>query len=466
MRSGSSNTTTRALPVDGAALLKPTRLAESLGARPPDGLARGLGVAFDSRRVRPGDVFFALPGAAGHGIEHAAEALSRGAAYVVSDRPPRAETDRLLLVDDALAAMKTLGGAARAAISAPVVAVTGSAGKTTTKTLVTAALAGRSTPGNLNTIPALVAALVEGALMDALLEPLVDTPLDAAANGFNRGALVGEGGPGSAIVLELGIDRPGEMAELISFCRPDHGLITTIGESHLAALGDVESVAREKAKLLTSAPGVRLASTGAVARLPEEVAATTFAVEAQLLPGGSLSFRGHDFALPWAGIAMAENVALALELALSLGVEPEIAYARMVASRLEPGRLQRVDLGDLLLIDDSYNSNPLSVALALEVLRAAPAPHVAILGDMRELGPVSRQRHRDLGRATTDLDLVIAVGEEAAAMVEANPAVVTTPDAAGAIELLARIPQGATVLVKGSRSLGLERVVAAIKDRR
>src|SRR5690606_10276542 len=184
-----------------------------------------------------------------------------GAAYIVSDRPH----ERGLLVADANEALVRLGAAARAQLQAPVVGVTGSAGKTTTKTLVTAALSARSTPGNLNTVPALVAALVEAALAEATLVQ------GAQANaGVNHGALVGSGGPQSPVVLELGIDRPGEMAELLAFCRPDHGLVTTIGESHLTALGSVASVAHEKSRLLAAASGVRLAGAGAAAHLTDD----------------------------------------------------------------------------------------------------------------------------------------------------------------------------------------------------
>lgn len=165
---------------------------------------------------------------------------------------------------------------------------------------------------------------------------------------------------------------------------------------------------------------------------------------------------------------MAENAALALTLAVALGVAADEAFARMIAARLEPGRLQRRELRDLHLIDDSYNANPLSAALALEVLAAAPAPRVAVLGDMRELGALSRRRHLELGAATLDLDLdmVIAVGDEAAVMAETNPSVVAVADVQAAIELLDRIPSGATVLVKGSRSIGLERVVTALEATR
>src|SRR5690606_32122094 len=104
-------------------------------------------------------------------------------------------------------------------------------------------------------------------------------------------------------------------------------------------------------------------------------------------------------------------------------------------------------------IHDSYNSNPLSARLALEVLNAAPAPRVAFLGDMRELGDVSAQRHRELGAATTDLDMVVAIGQAAAAMRETNPTVLLAADATDAEQYIDRLPPGATVLVKGSRSL-------------
>src|SRR5690606_12382034 len=154
----------------------------------------------------------------------------------------------------------------------------------------------------------------------------------------------------------------------------------------------------------------------AAAHLPPAVAARTTIVEVEGHAGRVLRLGGQEYVLPWEGRAMAENAALALTLAVALGVAADEAFARMIAARLEPGRLQRRELRDLHLIDDSYNANPLSAALALEVLAAAPAPRVAVLGDMRELGTLSRRRHLELGAATLDLDMVIAVGDEAAVM--------------------------------------------------
>ena len=451
-----------------AGLLEPAALARLLGGRLPEAeLTPATGVAYDSRRVRPGDAFFALRGSSGHGVAHADAALAAGAAFLVSDVPhPLA-----IVVDDSWRALEALASVARSLLRSPVVGVTGSAGKTTVKTLLTAALGGRSTPGNLNTVPALAAALVAAARADAGLPPAA-------------GDLAGDGGPGSPVVLELGVDRPGEMDELVAVTRPDHAVLTTVGESHLSKLGDVEAVAREKGALLAAAPGVRVAGEAAAGRLPPEVLARTHVARlvgpesepvrlpapargeaAGRLDGMTLRAFGTAFELPWPGRAMAENALLVLTAARLLGVEPAAAFAAVARARLENGRLRRLRLREVTVIDDSYNSNPLSAALALEVLGREPRPRAAFLGDMRELGPVSRQRHLELGEATRGLDLVVAIGEEAAALAEANPAARHVPSWREAAGLLDLVPPGATVLVKGSRSLELERLVEALAER-
>lgn len=446
-------------------LLDPHAIARLLGGNLPDTPLRpGTGVAYDSLKVRPGDVYFAWQGSTKHGLDLADEVLSKGAAFIVSDRPH----SRAVHVRDTWEAMRRLALAAREHVSAPVIGVTGSAGKTTVKTLLTAALNGRSTPGNLNTVPPLLAAFVSAARTDA---GLAAPPGDVAGNGT----------PGAPLVIELGVDHPGEMEQLTGFTRPDHGVITTIGESHLSKLGDVAAVAREKSLLLSRAGGVRVAAAGAAARLPAEVLARTHVAHligdeplvglpavpagevAGRLDGHTLRTLGSSFELPWPGRAMAENALLVLATAWLLGTDPRGAFERMLNAPLEKGRLRLSRLGPVTLIDDSYNSNPLSAALALEVLRERPGPHVAFLGDMRELGGVSRQRHLELGEATLDLDLVVAIGEEAAAIVEANPAARHVRTWREAAELTHLVPRTGTVLVKGSRSLELENLVAALE---
>src|SRR5690606_8277709 len=155
---------------------------------------------------------------------------------------------------------------------------------------------------------------------------------------------------------------------------------------------------------------------GTVAPARRAAGAAPLGEAAGRLAGTTLRAFGHAFELPWPGRAMAENALLVLTAARLLGVPPARAFAAMAAARLEKGRLRTLRLREVTVIDDSYNSNPLSAALALEVLGAAPRPRVAFLGDMRELGDVSRQRHLELGGATRDLDLVVAIGQEAAAV--------------------------------------------------
>lgn len=165
---------------------------------------------------------------------------------------------------------------------------------------------------------------------------------------------------------------------------------------------------------------------------------------------------------------MAENAALALTYAVERGVSVEDACDRVAGMRLAKHRLQRLALGSgarsLVVIDDVYNSNPASAALALEALRSESGPKAAFLGEMRELGAVSRLRHFELGAATRDLDLVVAVGPEASAIKEANSAALLANDLSAAAELLDLIPDGAAVLFKASRSVGMEWLVERLVE--
>ena len=424
-------------------------LRELAQVRAPDAaLPEGHGIAFHSGRVRPGDVFFALPGAHGHGIAYADEALEGGAAFVVSDLPhPRG-----VVVPSPADVLLALGRRARAALTGPVVGITGSAGKTTTKAFLAAVLGARASSGNFNTPYALASTLVDAAL---------------ARSG--RGAQ-------APLVLELGIDEIGEMARLIDLTRPDHAILTSIAPSHLEGLGSVDAVALEKGALLMAVPGERLVSYRAFRLLPPSmregvrpyavldadeptvsvpglVPARRLSVSAE---GQDIVYRGQRLYLPWPGQAMAENALAALAMGEALGVSVEEAVARLVAARLEPGRLERRAHGRLLIIDDTYNSNPASASLALEVLRGSPPPRAAVLGDMLELGEASAAHHHALGAATRDLDVVVAVGPEAAAIAAANPAARHAPDLAAAEALLGALPDHGTVLFKASRGVHLE----------
>lgn len=426
-------------------LLSPTNVARITGATVHnEQLTSASGVAFNSAHVRPGDLFVAMPGATTHGIEFAAQALQKGAAFVLSDRPHPLG----LTVADPAEALLQLGREARRLLQAAVIGITGTAGKTTTKAMLAAALRAQSTPGNFNTPFALAQALISAHLAEERLDPAAVKP---------------------PLVLELGIDHAGEMAELTDLTRPDHGIITSIGASHLAGLGDIEGVAREKGALLSAVSGVKLVSMAAADHLPPELLEGVTLVGAHAVLNGSagstLEAFGRQISLPWPGRPAADNALLALTMAVELGVPVDTAIERLLRADLEGSRLQRRQLGLITIIDDSYNSNPVSLKAALEVLFAAPGPRVAFLGDMLELGAREAEEHRIMGTATQGLDLVVGVGRASALMRETNPAALWAHDALAAAAFLDRVPDGATVLVKGSRGVGLERLIAKLEER-
>ena len=427
-----------------------TRLAPqfiaALGGVPLDSspLPDATGVSFHSARVRPGDAFFALPGAAGHGIDYAEQALGAGAAFIVSDRPhPKG-----LQVENPAQTLLDLGKHARAQLRGPVIGVTGSAGKTSTKAMLAAALDAAASPGNFNTPLALAQVLIDACLGERTTKE-------------------------DRLVLELGIDHIGEMDTLVALAKPTHTVVTLIAESHLSGLGDVETVAREKLKLVGAAEHAFVSEQAApflnntqrkkssVYGLGQaDVSGTVTGVSTE---GQRLEVLNTPLTLPYLGQAMAVNAVGALGLAHFLGLDLQEAALRLGEVKLEPGRLQVLKRGDLTIIDDSYNSNPASAAVALEVLAQFPKPHSAVLGDMLELGVASETLHRDLGKRTVDLEYVFAIGDEAKFIAEENPKAVHIASA-DLSSLVGELPAHGTLLVKGSRGMRLERLVAALLE--
>lgn len=427
-------------------MLDPVAVAERGGGWAPPGLPRATGVSFHSARVRPGDAFFALPGAAQHGLTFADAALSAGAAFVVSDRPhPRGVT-----VPDPAALLLGLGADARARLRGVVVGVTGSAGKTTCKALLAAALGAEATPGNFNTPFALAQRLIEAVLAMRT-------------------------GKGARLVLELGVDHPGEMDTLLTLTRPTHAVVTLIAPSHLEGLGTVEDVAQEKLKLVDAAEHAFVSAQAATfLSAAQRRKVTTYGLSGadvtgtltDITPfGQTLSALGTSVRLPFVGAALAENALAAIAVAAYLGDDLQDAAERLQGARLEPGRLQVHRLGSLTLLDDSYNSNPASAAAALGALEHFPRPHSAVLSDMLELGPEAARYHRELGQRTLALEHTIAIGPEMRALAEVNPRAVYL-EAFDLDTLRTLVPEHGTLLVKGSRGGRLERLVAAILEGR
>jgi UDP-N-acetylmuramoyl-tripeptide--D-alanyl-D-alanine ligase len=343
-------------------------LVASVPDLPRDTVATGLAVHTD--HLRPGVAFVALAGARGHGIDHAHAALAAGAPFLLSDRPhPRA-----VVVRDAHEALARLGRHARSTRRGAVVGVTGSVGKTTTKTLLGAALEAFTSPGNINTTAALACVLVDAWLHHD---------------------------PRHTLVVELGIDRDGEMADLLDLVAPSHGVLTAIAEAHLAGIGDLADVAREKGRLIDAAPAGRYVGTSAWPHLRDDQRRDAKRVGlGEGAPGGALADgarRLHarlrrpdggetrvDVDLPGPGRPYAEAALLALQVALDLGIDPGAAAARIAAVRPEPHRLELHTVAALTLLDDAYNANPASMRAALEVLAGSRAP---------------RRRHRRHARA-------------------------------------------------------------------
>ena len=397
-------------------------------------LPHATGVSFHSDRVKKGNIFFALAGETSHGLRFADSALAKGAAFIVSDKPHPKSVE----VDDPKEILLELGRWARQEITSPVIGITGSAGKTSTKSFIAAVLDAPKSPGNFNTPLALATTLIEHAIGPKCQKPLV---------------------------LELGIDHPGEMDVLADIVKPTHAVLTLIAESHLHELKTLETVASEKVKLLQAAP-YRLASTQAAHYIGNHIdSVLTYGLRPQQADyvgdydKGMLTYKSVELKLPAFGKGMAANATAALVVAEKLGIDLATAAQRLERSTLEPGRLEEKQVGSAILLDDSYNSNPASARQALEVLRTFPKPHTAILGDMLELGERSAAYHQTLGEQSCDIDKVLAIGPQSRHIASGNPKARYFASVQAAMPALRRIPLEGTILLKASRGMKFEDLI-------
>jgi UDP-N-acetylmuramoyl-tripeptide--D-alanyl-D-alanine ligase len=383
------------------------------------------GVQVDSRRIVPGDLFVALD----DGVAYLEDARGRGAAAT-------------LVPDDGYAALSAIGHAVRARSDARVVAITGSVGKTSTKDIL-AALIGP----HRRTVAA------EAGFNNEIGLPLTLCRIEPDTE---------------VVVTEMAMRGPGQIRALARAARPGLGVITSIAPVHLELLGSLENIARAKAELLEELPA------GAVAVLPADAPELEPFVpdgldvrrfeppEVEIRDGRAhLSHRGREIVFSFAARHQATNAAAALEVADALGVplpeEPvEVAFSRLRSE-------ERALPGGGLLVNDSWNANPVAMRAALKSLleRAEGRRTVAILGDMAELGAEAPRFHEEIGREAENVDVVIGVGELARGYAP-DEWVATAAEAVGLARALVR--PGDLVLVKGSRSVGLEVVAAALAD--
>jgi UDP-N-acetylmuramoyl-tripeptide--D-alanyl-D-alanine ligase len=400
--------------------------ALSLGTVEGDGDAV-TGVDVDSRRIRPGDLFVAVSG----GEAFLEDAYARGAAAT-------------LVPDDAHAALAAVASAVRARSDARVVAITGSVGKTSTKDILAALLRIRlrtvAAPDGFNNEVGLPLTLCR-------IEP--DTEV---------------------VVTEMAMRGSGQIRELARIARPDLGVITSIAPVHLEQMGSLENIARAKAELLGELPA------GAVAVLPTDAEVLEPFVpegldvrrfgqpESEVRDGRThVYWHGSEVVFGFTASHQATNAAAALTAAEALGVEPPEEPVEVEFSRW---RSQDTELpGGGLLINDSWNANPVAMRAALANLlaRADGRRTFAILGEMAELGPEAPRYHDEVAREAALVDVVLGVGELAKHYGPDEWA----PTAAEAREIALGLARpGDAILVKGSRSVGLEVVADALLEPR
>lgn len=463
---------------DNEACFTAEEIAAATGARGRfEGEVRGI--CLDSRAVRAGQLFVALRGASHDAHDYARVAAERGARAVLVERAVEAPGAAVLEVADTLAALGALGAAHRRRYDVPVIGITGSVGKTTTKDLLGAAL------GALGRAPL----VTRGNLNNRIGVPMTLLSLD---------------GSHGAAVIEMGMSEPGEIADLAAMAAPRIGIVTSVADVHTEGVGSIEGVAREKGALLAALPadGVAVwnaddallaphaAGSPAATRLSfgRAEGADVRLLEHVLDEQGTLArydVRGRriEVRLALLGAHAALNAAAVLA-AVSEIDGPRLEEAAVALGAVLPAehRMCPRRIGELLVIDDAYNASPRSMQAALttaaELARGRGAGLVAVLGDMLELGRREVEHHRAVGRAAVDAGAkaVVACGER---MSEAGRAALTATmeargprtkvvivrrveDAAGCVRELAA--PGDVVLVKGSRGMRMERVVEALGE--
>ena len=430
------------------------------------------GVSIDSRTLGIGDAFFAIHGHHLDGHAFLRDAAARGAScLIVHDLPDELPPSvSAVLVDDTTRALGRLATYHRARFTVPVVAITGSNGKTTTKEMTA-----------------------------AILETL--GPVLKPESSFNNQwglplTLLKLGPEHRAVVVELGANTPGEIAALAEISRPTVGVVTMVASAHTEFFGSLDGVAAEKSALVRAIPregavvlnaddakviAMRALSRARVLTFSRQPGADVSAVgPAEETPEGvrvTLETGGgrRTVTLRFAGRHNIVNALAAAGAAAALGLPLEAIARGLAAARPVKGRCVWKRAGSVRILDDTYNANPVSVRAALETLAAAADARrrIVVLGDMLELGAISEEAHREAGRAVAASGAAefVGVGRWALAAVEAARAAgLSESHHAATFEdtvalLLKRLAPGDALLVKGSRGMRMERVVDALLAR-
>ena len=402
------------------------------------------GVTTDSRAISEGALFFALRGASFDGNRFAVDALRKGASVAVIDdatvreNAPEELIERLFVVEDTLRALQDLAREHREALGIPILSVAGSNGKTTTKELVSRVLAEKyevyATRGNLN---------------NHIGVPLTLLAMDHTTE-FG--------------VVEMGASACGEIALLASIAQPNYGILTNIGRSHLEGFGGVDGIRRGKGELFDF-----LNATGGRAFVPaDDNVLSEMAAERENMAVEYFAFatsNGVEHQLE--GDYNLKNIAAAMSIGRYFDVDENRIRHAIATYTPTNNRSQRTVTDRNTLIVDCYNANPSSMRASLEsfLSERSELPRVCILGDMLELGEWSAEEHRSIVEliAAADFERIWLVGKhftEAATTIANNPRVSCFASREQVAERLETDPiEGALVLVKGSHSIGLEKLI-------
>lgn len=457
--------------------------ARLIGARPQENALESLravcvlGWSIDSRSVQPGDVFFAIPGEQVDGHAYVQDAMSAGAVAAVVSQDVAISSWPVLRVDSSVRALGQVAQFARKLWGKPVVAVTGSAGKTSTKEIIAALLGQRftvgKTVGNLNNHLGLPLTLLR-------------IPGDAAI-----------------AVVEMGMNHAGEIRELARIAQPQIGVVTNVGYAHIEAFESIEGVAAAKRELIEELPpgGVavlnaddervlafreshrsRVLSYGTVAGADIRAERAEYGAE-----GSSFSVRGVPFETKLTGRHAVSNILAGLAVASAFEMLPETLVTAV--AQLRPGKMrgERYQARGVTILNDSYNSSPAAARSMIDVLAVEPATRkIAVLGEMLELGHWAETLHRNLGRYAAEHGVDVLIGVRGASRLMVDEAIEAglgkhvavcnrisacnraafffeDPESAGRF-LRELVQPGDAVLFKGSRATHVEQALARMEE--
>ena len=419
------------------------------------------GYQVDSRLIQPGNLFFALKGDKTDGHCFLADAAERGAiGAVVSKGWQQGSVPGLTLlgVEDVAASLQELGRHGMAEKSVPVIGVTGSVGKTTTKEFL--------------------ATLLEGKFKVGKSPSSYNSQITFPLNLLNRS------GEEQVLVLEMGMSSPGEITKLVEIATPDIGVITKVALSHAMNFpGGLSAIMRAKAEIFSQAKTKTAILDWELLQYKEVIDSITAKKVTFSIQNPAADYflslaesryrmdergvRAFEFDLPFKASHLLQNFTAAVAAARQMGMQWEEIERQIPRLHLPKMRFEQFEKSGVWFVNDAYNANPTSMRAALENL---PEPkegckRIAVLGTMKELGSFSRDSHEEIGRlAQKRVDMLLCLGEETAPLCEAfreskKPTELYLDHAALAQKLSEVIRPGDVVLIKGSRSMQMEKVI-------